>query len=285
LARVRSRIELICGDITDLQTVRGAARGVELIFHQAARRSVPQSMADVLASHAACTTGTLHLLIAAREAQVQRVIYAASSNAYGDAATTHHREIDPPHPLSPHAVAKFTGEQYCFAFTHLYGLDTVRLRYFNVFGTRQPTVGPYAEVIPLFLEAMLAGRRPVIFGDGLQSRNFTYVSDVVQANLLAATATRVAGKVYNIASDRRTSLLELVDRINELLDTRIQPLHRARRPGDVRYRQASISRAQAELGFCPCTDLEQGLQTCIDYYRGVATNSLNAQLSSAPDSA
>jgi UDP-glucose 4-epimerase len=269
LGPVKSRIDVIRGDVTDPEVVREATRGVELVFHQAALASVPRSVADPLATHAACATGTLNVLVAARDAQVRRVIYAASSSAYGDAATLPKDEADRTCPLSPYGVAKLAGEQYCAAFTYVYGLETVRLRYFNVFGPRQLPGGPYAAVIPLFVEAMLAGRRPVIFGDGLQSRDFTYVGDVVQANLLAAAASRAAGKVYNVACGRRTTLLDLVRRINQLLGTRIEPLHAARRPGDVRHSQASITRAQADLGFCPCTDLEQGLRACINYYRGL----------------
>jgi UDP-glucose 4-epimerase len=272
LAPVQSQIEIIRGDVTDLEVVREATRGAELVFHQAALASVPRSVANPLATHAVCATGTLHVLIAARDAQVRRVVYAASSSAYGDTTTLPKREADKTCPLSPYGVAKLAGEQYCAAFTYVYGLETVRLRYFNVFGPRQPPGGPYAAVIPLFVEAMLAGRRPKIHGDGLQSRDFTYVGDVVQANLLAAAATRVAGKVYNIACGRRTTLLELVRQLNELLGTSIEPLHGEPRPGDVRHSQASISRAQADLGFCPCTDLEQGLRSCIDYFRNLRAN-------------
>lgn len=206
------------------------------------------------------------MLIAAREAQVRRVIYAASSSAYGDAAPLPKRESDPTHPLSPYAVAKLAGEQYCNAFSYVYGLETVGLRYFNVFGPRQSQESPYSAVIPKFLEAMAAGRSPVIHGDGLQTRDFTYVDDVVQANLLAADAPRVAGMVYNIASGRRTSLLELVTIINTILGARIKPIHTPPRAGDVRHSQADISRAQADLGFCPCTDLEQNLRTYVECF-------------------
>ncbi|HEV3261325.1 MAG TPA: SDR family oxidoreductase [Gemmataceae bacterium] len=268
LAQVRSTIEFIRGDVTDLAAVRAACRGVEFVFHQAALASVPRSIADPLATHQACTTGTLHVLMAAREAQVRRVIYAGSSSAYGAALQLPKRESDATLPLSPYAVAKLCGEEYCSAFTTVYGLETVRLRYFNVFGPRQPPGSPYSAVIPLFIEAMLAGRSPTIYGDGLQSRDFTYVRDVVQANLLAAEAPRVAGKVFNIACGRRTTLLDLIGRINDVLGTRIRPVHADPRPGDVQHSQADISRAQVELGFCPCTDIKQDLRHCIDYYRG-----------------
>src|SRR5215813_2822897 len=183
---VRDRVEVLEGDLTDLESVRRATRGAELVFHQAALASVPRSIADPLATHAACATGTLHVLQAAREAGVRRVVYAASSSAYGSLAKLPKSEADPTLPLSPYATAKLAGEHYCAAFTQVYGLETVRLRYFNVFGPRQSPDSPYAAVIPRFLRFMLEGRSPPIHGDGLQSRDFTYVEDVVRANLLAA---------------------------------------------------------------------------------------------------
>jgi UDP-glucose 4-epimerase len=168
--------------------------------------------------------------------------------------------------LSPYAVAKLTGEHYCAAFSHLDGLETVRLRYFNVFGPRQPPGSPYSAVIPRFLEALRAGQSPVIFGDGLQSRDFTFVADVVQANMLAAEAPRASGRVYNIACGRQTTLLELVERLNTLLGTHFKPVHTPPRPGDVRHSRADISAAQADLGYCPYTDMEQGLGKCIEHF-------------------
>jgi UDP-glucose 4-epimerase len=263
LAAVQHRIELISGDLTDLPLVREATRGVEFVFHQAALASVPRSVADPLATHHACATGTLHVLLAAREAGVRRVIYAGSSSAYGNTPHLPKRELDPTFPLSPYAASKLAGEHYCVAFTQAYGLETVRLRYFNVFGPRQSAGSPYSAVIPLFIEALLAGRRPVIHGDGLQSRDFTYVDDVVQANLLAAEAPHVVGKVYNIACGRRTTLLDLVAILNTLLGTHVEPTHTKSRPGDVKHSQADITRAQTDLGYCPCVDLRQGLSRCL----------------------
>lgn len=266
LARARDRIDFIQGDLVDPDAVRQATEGVDIVFHEAALASVPRSVADPLSTHMACVNGTLHVLLAARDAGVRRVVYAASSSAYGASVKLPKRETDPTLPLSPYAVAKLAGEQYCAAFTHVYGLETVRLRYFNVFGPRQPPDSPYAAVIPLFMEAILAGRSPVIHGDGSQSRDFTFVADVVQANLLAAKAPAASGNVYNVACGRRTSLLELVNKVNALLGTRISPTHDAPRPGDVQHSQADIARAQADLGFKPRVDIDQGLRYCLDFY-------------------
>jgi UDP-glucose 4-epimerase len=259
-------VEVIDGDITDLETVKSAMRGVEVVFHQAALASVPRSVADPLATHRACVNGTLHVLLAARDGGVRRVVYAASSSAYGNSARLPKSEADPTAPLSPYAAAKLAGENYCAAFAEVYGLETVRLRYFNVFGPRQSPDSPYAAVIPRFIEAMTAGRSPVIHGDGTQSRDFTFVADVVQANLLAATAPGVAGRVYNVACGRRTTLLELVEYLNRLLGTSIAPTHTPSRPGDVRHSQADIERARSELGYHPTTDVAAGLRRCLEWW-------------------
>lgn len=266
LAQHGNKIEVLTGKLEDAAAVQNAAQGVQLIFHQAALASVPRSVADPVATHHACATGTLHVLQAARAAKVRRVVYAASSSAYGQGARLPKQETDPTEPVSPYAVAKLAGEHYCAAFTEVYGLETVRLRYFNVFGPRQPPDSPYAAVIPLFIEAMLVGKSPIIHGDGQQSRDFTYVADVVQANLLAAEVPGVGGRVYNIACGRRTSLLDLVRNINEMRGTQIRPIHDEARPGDVRHSQADISRAQAELGFQPRYELAQGLRLTLDYF-------------------
>jgi UDP-glucose 4-epimerase len=267
LAAIRDRVEFIEGDLRDGDAVRLAARGIEWIFHQGALASVPRSVADPLSTHEVCATGTLNVLLAARETGVKRVVYAASSSAYGALEKLPKQETDPTLPLSPYAAAKLAGEHYCAAFTNVYGLETVRLRYFNVFGPRQPPDSPYAAVIPLFVEAMLHGRSPRIHGDGLQSRDFTYVEDVVRANLLAAEAPTASGKVYNIACGRRTTLLELVDELNALLGTNLRPVHEAPRPGDVRHSQADITRAQQELGYQPTWDIPRGLQALLEHFR------------------
>jgi UDP-glucose 4-epimerase len=267
LAPVRDRVEVIPGDITDEETVHIAMREVEVVFHQAALASVPRSVADPLATHRACVDGTLFVLQAAREAKVRRVVYAASSSAYGNTERLPKSEADPTNPLSPYAVAKLAAEQYCAAFTSVYGLETVRLRYFNVYGPRQTPDSPYAAVIPLFIQALSEGHSPLIHGDGEQSRDFTYVADVVQANLRAAEAPDVAGKVYNVACGQRTSLLDLVMILNSLLGTDVAPTHGPARPGDVKHSQADIARAKADLGYRPTTDMYTGLSRTLEWWQ------------------
>jgi UDP-glucose 4-epimerase len=267
LEPVRGRVEVIEGDITDPETVQSAVRGSELVFHQAALASVPRSVANPLATHRVCVDGTLNVLLAARDAGVRRLVYAASSSAYGNSVRLPKTESDPTAPLSPYAAAKLAGEHYCASFSEVYRLETVRLRYFNVFGPRQSPDSPYAAVIPRFIEALTAGRSPTVHGDGQQSRDFTYVVDVVQANLLAAEAPGVSGRVYNVACGRRTTLLELVAHLNALLGTRIRAAHTAARPGDVRHSQADIERARAELGYQPTTDVAEGLRRCLEWWR------------------
>jgi UDP-glucose 4-epimerase len=264
LTRVRTKVELIDGDISDLEGLAKAIKDVELVFHEAALPSVHQSVVDPLITHRACGTGALHVLLAARDARVRRIVYGGSASAYGNGPPQPRRESEMLQPVSPYAAAQVAGENYCVAFGHVFGLETVRLRYFNVFGPRQRGGHAYSAVVPLFLEAMIAGLRPVIHGDGLQTRDFTHVDDVVQANLLAADAPRVAGRVYNIASGRSTTLLELVERINSILGTDIRPIHTSPRPGEIRHSAADITRAQADLGYCPCTDLGKSLRRCIE---------------------
>jgi UDP-glucose 4-epimerase len=270
LADAWGRVEVVEGDLTRPDDVGRAAEGAEVIFHQGALASVPRSVADPVATHAACATGTLNVLQAARAAGARRVVYAASSSAYGNSTAALKREDDPVRPLSPYAVAKLAGEHYCAAFHEVYGLETVRLRYFNVFGPRQAPGSPYSAVIPRFIEAMAAGRRPTVYGDGLQARDFTYVDNVVQANLLAAEAPRAAGRLYNVACGRSTSLLTLIAALSELLGTDLEPAYAEPRPGDVRDSLADVSRARQELGYCPSVGLMEGLRRCVAYYTGRA---------------
>ena len=269
LAHIADDIDFMEGDLRDFSAVQQAMRGIEIVFHQAALASVPRSVAAPLDSHAACTTGTLHVLEAARSANVRRVVYAGSSSVYGDQAVSPKSESLLPAPLSPYAAAKLSGENYCQAFSHTYGLETVTIRYFNVFGPRQDPNGEYAAVIPLFVTAMIAGEQPTIFGDGRQSRDFTYVENVVAGNLAAATAAGASGRVFNVACGEQTNLLELVAAINRVLDTEIQPLFADPRPGDVYESCADITAAREVLGYMPAVAFDDGLRRSIEYYRSL----------------
>jgi UDP-glucose 4-epimerase len=267
LAPFLERIELIEGDIQDPATVRRAVEGVDYVLHQAALPSVQRSVDDPLASNAANVTGTLNLLLAARDAHVKRVAYASSSAAYGDSPTLPKREDMLPRPKSPYAVSKLAGEHYCRVFTEVYGLETVSLRYFNVFGPRQDPASQYAAVIPLFITALLRGEPPTVYGDGLQSRDFTYVSNVVQANLLAATAPGVAGRVFNVACGQRYTLLDLIAILNGILGTQTQPVHTAPRVGDVRHSLADVTAAQEILDYRVKVDFPEGLRRTVAWYK------------------
>jgi UDP-glucose 4-epimerase len=269
LEGVRDEIEFIRGDLVDGPTVARAVEGADTVFHQAALASVPRSVERPLETHAACVTGTLTLLDAARRAGVRRVVYAASSSAYGDQPSQSKRETDLPAPISPYGAAKLAAEYYVRAFWATYGLQTVTLRYFNVFGPRQDPGSPYSAVIPLFITALLAGRQPVIFGDGRQSRDFTFVANVVQANLLAADAPDAAGRVLNAANGRSISLLELLAAMNDLLGTKIVPRYEPPRVGDIRESMADITLARTLLRYEPQVDFHEGLRRSIDYYRRI----------------
>jgi UDP-glucose 4-epimerase len=272
LGHLGDNVELVVGDVSDAKAVASAVKGVDCIFHEAALASVPRSVERPLDTNQACVTGTLTILDEARKAGVRRLVYAASSSAYGDQPTSSKRESDLPAPISPYGAAKLAGELYCHAATATYGFETVSIRYFNVFGPRQDPHSQYSAVIPLFITAMLSGRRPTVFGDGHQSRDFTYIANVVHGNLLAADAPaeNVSGRTFNVANGRSTSLLELVAVLNELLDTRLEPVHEAPRVGDVRESLADISRARALLAYEPQIDFEEGLRRSIDYYRSIA---------------
>ena len=263
LSQAGSRVELIRGSVTQQAIVEQAVAGCDVVYHLAALASVTKSVETPLLSHEICATGTLNVLDAARRLGVRRVVYAASSSAYGDQPGDQRVEDDPLIPLSPYAAAKVAGEHYCIACTSVYGLETVRLRFFNVFGPRQDAKSPYSGVIAIFSDAMKAGKTPTIFGDGLQARDFVYVADVVKALRLAAESKKAVGRVYNIGSGGSTTILELVKQLNDLLGTSITPLHQPPRAGDVRMSQACIRRAQEELGYRPTISFREGLAKTI----------------------
>jgi UDP-N-acetylglucosamine/UDP-N-acetyl-alpha-D-glucosaminouronate 4-epimerase len=272
LADLRDQLELIEADLRDQWVVKRALQGVEAVFHQGALPSVARSVADPLASHEVNASGTLGLLLAASEAGVRRFVFASSSSVYGDTPTLPKSEDLPTDPLSPYAVSKLAAERYCRVFHRLYGLETVCLRYFNVFGPRQDPASEYSAVIPKFITTMLRGESPVVHGDGSQSRDFSYIANVVQANLLAAEAPGVGGEVFNIACGERASLLDLVAGLNQILGTSIEPTFTAARPGDVKHSLADISRAERLLGYQPLVRFQQGLALTVDWYRGQAAD-------------
>lgn len=264
---VPADVEFIEGDVADESVTAKAMQGIEVVFHQAALASVPMSLEKPLATNHACVTGTVNVLNQAVKAGVRRVVYAASSSAYGDRPYSAKREVDLPQVLSPYAAAKLAGELYCQAFYHSFGLETVGLRYFNVFGPRQDPASPYSAVIPLFVTAILRGTPPTIYGDGGQSRDFTFVENVVKGNLLAAEAPQAAGQIINMADGRRTTLLRLLELLSELLDVEVKPNFQPARVGDVRESLADISQARKILNYEPDVTLEDGLRRTIDYYR------------------
>jgi len=267
---IRGEIEFIKGDLVDAPLVARAVQGVDCIFHEAALASVPRSMEHPLDTHASCVTGTVTLLDVARRAGVRRVVYASSSSVYGDQPASSKRENDLPSPISPYGAAKLAAEYYCRAFAASFPLETVSIRYFNVFGPRQDPGSPYSAVIPLFITAILSGERPVIYGDGLQSRDFTFVGNVVEGNLLAADAPGVSGRVFNVAMGGSINLLCLLASINRLLGTEVEPIHADPRLGDIRESMADITMARRDLGYEPRIGFEEGLARSIEYYRGVA---------------
>lgn len=258
-------IEFIKGDIRDLDTVRQATAGVDVVLHQAALPSVPRSVADPLTTHEVNATGTLNLLLAARDSGVKRIVAASSSSVYGNSPTLPKVETMPVEPLSPYAVSKLAAERYCQAFTQVYGLPTISLRYFNVFGPRQDPTSQYSAVIPKFITLMLRGEAPTIHGNGLQSRDFTYVDNVVAANLLAAEASNEISGYFNVACGNQTSLLTLINHINHALGTSISPVFAPVRIGDVKASRADISRASSVLGFNMLVNFKDGLCRTIDY--------------------
>jgi nucleoside-diphosphate-sugar epimerase len=259
--------EVIAGDVADLDTCRSAVAGMEYVLHQAAIPSVPRSVEDPLGSNRANVVGSLQLLVAARDAGVRRFVYAGSSSAYGDAPGLPRSEEMPPSPLSPYALQKLVSEQYCQMFTRLYGLETVTIRYFNVFGPRQNPGSPYSGVISLFCTALLEGRQPIIYGDGEQTRDFTYIANIVDGVLRACAAPQAVGEVINVATGLRISLNELLRTLTRLAGSSVEPLYRSSRAGDVRDSQADISKARRLLGYAPSVGLEEGLRQTLDWYR------------------
>jgi len=260
-------VEFIEGDVADPDACARAVSGVEYVLHQAAIPSVPRSVDDPVTSNRANIDGSLNLLVAARDAKVKRLVYAGSSSAYGDTPVLPKREDMPTRPQSPYALQKLVAEQYCQMFTELYGFETVTIRYFNVFGPRQDPGSPYSGVISLFATALLAGRRPTIFGDGGQTRDFTYISNIVDGVLRACEAPRAAGEVINVATGGRISLNELLQTMNKTLGTRIEPIYQPPLAGDVRDSQADITKAKGLLGYAPLVGLEEGLAQTIAWCR------------------
>ncbi len=274
IADFASKIELIEGDLRSDSDCEKAAGGAEVIIHVGAIPSVPRSVDEPRASHDANVTGTFNILAAARQAQVRRVVYSASSSAYGDTPTLPKREDMVPQPLSPYAASKLAAEHYCRCFASVYGLETISLRYFNVFGPRQDPKSQYAAVIPAFVTRMVRGERPIVFGDGEQSRDFCYIDNVVEANLLAAgilkgdgQVQRLAGEVVNIACGERISLNQIIARINELLGTKTQAEYESPRAGDVRHSLADISEAARVIGYRPKIMFDEGLKRSIEWFK------------------
>jgi nucleoside-diphosphate-sugar epimerase len=270
LTEILSRIDFREADLLDLAAAHDACRGVDYVLHEAAIPSVPKSVLDPLGSNRANLDGTVNLLMAARDAKVQRVVYAASSSAYGDTPTLPKREDMPPNPISPYAVAKLASEYYMISFYRCYGLETVCLRYFNIFGPRQDPTSPYSGVLAKFITQMLGGEQPTIFGDGEQSRDFTYVDNAVDANLLAceAPAREVAGRVFNVATGRRVDLNETFRVLKKIIGYAGDVKHAPERAGDVKHSLADLTRAEKHLGYKPKVDFEEGLRRTIEWYRG-----------------
>ena len=259
-------ITFIEGDIRDSETVARALAGVDYVLHQAALASVPRSIENPVLVHDVNVTGTLTMLERSREAGVRCFVYAASSSAYGDSESLPKREEMQPRPLSPYAVSKLAGEHYCGVYSTVYGLPTVSLRYFNVFGPRQDPTSQYAAVVPIFITKLLTGERATIYGDGEQSRDFTYVKNVVEANLKAADHEGSLSGVFNIACGSTTSLLEMVKHLNEIMDTTLEPEFGPSRPGDVHMSLADISSARKAFGYKPSVDIKEGLQRTVTWY-------------------
>lgn len=267
LLEIRDRISLYEADVCSLESLRQPFQGVDYVLHEAALPSVPRSMKDPLSSNRVNVEGTLNVLLAARDAGVKRVVYAASSSAYGDTPTLPKVETMAPNPISPYGVTKLTGEYYAQVFTQAYGLETVSLRYFNVFGPRQDPSSPYSGVLSQFITAVLTGERPTIYGDGQQSRDFTYVDNVVEANLLACSAPQASGKVINIATARRETLNEVLSTLGRIVGRKVEAVYAPPRSGDILHSLADIQQARELLGYEPKVKFEEGLQRTVEWYR------------------
>jgi nucleoside-diphosphate-sugar epimerase len=261
------RAEFVEGDLRDIELCRRLCRDIEVVFHQAAIPSVPKSVVDPLTSHECNTNVTLNLLLAARDAGTRRLVFAASSSAYGELEVSPKVEHLAPQPLSPYAVSKLAGEYYCRVFTHCYGLESISLRYFNIFGPWQDPTSQYSAVIPKFITAMLAGQAPTIFGDGETTRDFTFIDNALRANLLAAEAPKLRGETVNIGVNRAVSLNQLVEILNGLLGTSIRPKYEPARAGDIKHSLADIGAARRAIGYEPQVQLEEGLRRTIEFYR------------------
>ncbi len=268
--RHRGRLEVVRGDVRRLATVERATRGVEVVFHQAAMRSVPRSVKDPLGANDHNVTGTLNVFEAARRCRARRVVYASSSSVYGDRPELPKREDQMPAPISPYAVSKAAGEQYAAVWTRLYGLATVGLRYFNVYGPRQDPKSQYAAVIPRFILWGLRGRPLEVHGDGRQSRDFTYIDNVVDANVMAARAPDAGGEVFNVGCGMRVSLLDIIQRLETLLGRPLERRHTPPRAGDVPHTLADVEKAKRLMGYTPLVDFDEGLRRTLDYFRGTA---------------
>ena len=266
LSSVSQDVEFVDGDIRCPETLAAVMSGMDYVFHQAALPSVARSVADPVKTHTVNATGTLNVLVAARDAGVRRVIYAGSSSAYGNTKILPKVETMSAQPLSPYAIAKHVGGQYCKVFHQLYDLETVALRYFNVFGPRQSPGSPYAGVIPIFMEHLVAGTSPIINGDGNQSRDFTYVANVVYANLLASEAPEASGELFNVGCGERASINQLFHHLRTIMGVSIRPSYSEPRAGDVRDSQADISKAQRILGYEPKVDLIDGLRATVRWF-------------------
>jgi nucleoside-diphosphate-sugar epimerase len=267
LEGIKDRVRLVVGDICDLDVVREAMEGIDYVFHHAAVVSVPRSVDDPMRTNQVNVDGTLNCLLAARDVEAKRFVFAASSSAYGDSKELPKHEDMKPHPLSPYGVSKLVGEMYCRVFHEVYGLPTVSLRYFNIFGPYQDPHSQYAAVVPIFITRLLKGESPVIYGDGEQSRDFTYIDNAVQANLLAVHSSGADGKTINVACGARYTLNDLVGHLKKLTGSDIDPTHENPRPGDIKHSMGDISTAAGLLGYAPDVSFEEGLKRTVAWFK------------------